>query len=87
MKEKMKRLAGFLKVIFGYGILVCLLIGALIFFGYVAAMIVGGETATVICTFIYKRVVPVMVYMSTSMVLLGLITMYLAGEMALTAKK
>ena len=87
MKQKMKKVSDVLKIIFGYGIMICLFVGALTFFGYVAALIIGGETATALCTFIYKRVVPVMVYTSTSVVLLGLVSMYLAGEMALTAKK
>lgn len=87
MKEKMKKVSDVLKMVFGYGIMICLFAGGLTFFGYVAALIIGGETATAICTFIYKGVVPVVVYASTSLVLLGLVSMYLAGEMALTAKK
>jgi len=87
MKEKMKKVSNVLKMIFGYGIMICLFVGCLTFFGYIAALIVGGETATAICVFIYKRVVPVMVYCTTCLVLLGLAAMYLAGEMALTSKK
>ena len=87
MKEKMKKLSEVLKTVFGYGILVCLFTGGFTFFGYAAALIIGGETAAKICVFIYKGIVPVMVYASTVMILLGLVSMYLAGEMALTAKK
>ena len=87
MKETFKKLSNVCKTIFGYGILLCLMIGGLMFFGYVLALIIGGETATAICVFLYKQVAPVMIYISTSMVLLGLISMYLAGEVALTAKK
>jgi len=86
MKEKMKKLSEILKVIFGYGILICIMVGGLTFFGYVAALIIGGETAAAICTFIYKTIVPVMVYVTNSLVLLGLVAMYCAGEMALTTK-
>ncbi|MBE5774348.1 MAG: hypothetical protein E7337_10495 [Clostridiales bacterium] len=87
MKENMKKIAEVLKTIFGYGIMICLFVGGATFFGYVAALIIGGETAASICTFIYKTIVPIMVYASTILVLLGLVSMYMAGEMALTAKK
>lgn len=86
MKEKMKKLSAVLKTIFGYGIMITLFAGGLTFFGYVAALIIGGETATAICTFIYKSFLPVVVYASTIMILLGLVAMYLNGEMALTSK-
>lgn len=87
VKEMMKKLSKVLKMIFGYGIMICLFAGGMTFFGYLAALIVGGELAAVICTFIYKSVIPVIVYLSTGMVLLGLVAMYLAGETALTTKK
>ena len=51
------------------------------------ALIIGGDTATAICTFISKQVNPIMIYISTIMVLFGLLTMYLAGEKALTSEK
>ena len=48
---------------------------------------IGGETATNICTWIYKDFVPVMIYASTILILFGLLTMYLAGEKALVPDK
>jgi len=87
MKETMKKISAVLKTIFGYGIMICLFSGGLTFFGYIAAMIIGGETAVAICTFIYKTIIPIIVYASTTMVLLGLVAMYLNGEMALTTRK
>ena len=42
------------------------------------------ETATNICTWIYKSFVPVIIYASTVLILFGLLSMYLAGEKALT---
>ncbi len=86
MKEKMKKVSAVLKKIFGYGILICLFGGGFTFFGYAAALIIGGETATAICAFLYKQILPVIVYSSTVLVLLGLVAMYLNGEMALTSK-
>ena len=87
MKEIMKKISEKLKIVFGYGIMITLFIGGLTFFGYLAALIIGGETAAVICEVIYKQIVPVMIKMTTILVMFGLLTMYLAGEMALTASK
>ncbi len=87
MKAKMKKVSEGLKLIFGYGMMICLFVGGFTFFGYLAAMIIGGEIATAICTFIYQGVVPVMVCCTTSLVLLGLAAMYCAGETALTGRK
>ena len=87
MKEIMKKISEVCKLIFGYSILVTLLVGGLTFFGYVAALIVGGETAATICHVIYKKIVPVMIYVNTTTVLFGLVAMYLAGELALTPSK
>lgn len=84
MKEKMKKISDKLKVVFGYGIMLTLFVGGLTFFGYLAALIIGGDIAALICEFIYKKIIPVMIYISTIMVLFGLLTMYLAGEKALT---
>ena len=87
MKEKLKLLSAKLKIVFGYGIMLTLFVGGLTFFGYLFALIIGGETAALICEIIYKKIVPVMIYISTIMVLFGLVTMYLAGEKALTPSK
>ena len=58
MKEICKKISAVLKTIFGYGIMICLFAGGLTFFGYLAALIIGGETATAICVFIYKTIIP-----------------------------
>jgi len=85
MKETMKKISNVLKMIFGYGIMICLFIGGLTFFGYLAALVIGGETATAICVFMHKQLMPVVIYVTTALVLLGLVAMYMAGEVALTA--
>lgn len=87
MKEIMKKIADKLKLIFGYSIMITLFVGGLTFFGYLAALIIGGDIATAICVFIYKKIIPVMIYVSTVTVLLGLLAMYLAGEKSLTPSK
>ena len=87
VKEKLKKVSDFLKIIFGYSIMITLFVGGLTFVGYVAALIIGGDAAVVICDFIYKKIVPVMIYTTTISVLFGILTMYLAGEKALTPSK
>lgn len=87
MRECFKKIAKVTGMIYGYGIMLALLIGGLSFFGYVAALIIGGETASAICDFIYKDLYPVLVYGSSVIVLLGLVTMYLKGEKALSSEK
>ena len=87
MKDFCKKLSDILKIIFGYGIMIALIAGGLTFFGYLAALIIGGDIATAICVFIYKKIIPVMIYVSTVTVLFGLLAMYLAGEKSLTPSK
>ncbi len=87
MKALMKKISAVLRTVFGYGILITLFAGGLTFFGYVVALIVGGDLAAQICTVIYKGIIPVIIYTSTILVLLGLVVMYLNGEVALTSNK
>ena len=87
MKETRKKITDVFKLIFGYGIMIVLFAGGLTFFGYVLALIIGGETAAAICTWIYKSFIPVIIYASTILILFGLATMYLAGEKALVPDK
>ena len=87
MKTTMKKISAVLKIIFGYGIMISLFSGGATFFGYVDALIIGGDVAAQICAVIYNGIIPIIVYLSSVMVLLGLLAMYLGGEMALTAKK
>ena len=87
MKETMKKISEVCKLIFGYGIMITLFAGGLTFFGYLAAMFIGGETATEICAFIYKKIFPIIIYAANVLVLFGLVSMYLGGEMALTTDK
>ena len=84
MKKTLKKISDVFKLIFGYGIMIVLCAGGLTFFGYIVALIIGGDTATAICTWIYKSFVPIIIYVSTILILFGLVTMYLAGEKALT---
>jgi len=86
IKESLKKISEVCKLIFGYGIMITLFGGGLTFIGYVVALIIGGDTATAICTVIYKNIFPVIFYISSVTVLFGLVAMYLGGEVALTSK-
>lgn len=83
MKEKLIHIC---QLIFGYGILLCLFAGGATFFGYLAALIIGGSQAEMICVVIYKTIMPFIIYTSTGLVLFGFLVMYLKGEKALTPK-
>ena len=87
MKKTVQSIANILGWIFGYGILASLLIGALSFFAYVAALIIGGDVAAAICAFVYKSVYPHLVTGTSVVVLLGLLKMYLMGQTALSSAK
>ena len=87
MKEFRKKLANILAYIYGIGITVALFAGAVSFLGYCAAIIIGGPTAALICDFIYKKAYPILFYISSGSVLLGLVKMYVAGEKTMVPNK
>lgn len=90
MKNVLNKVASVLKFIFGWGVMLSLFAGGLTFFGYLVALIIGGGEGGIgaeICRVISKEITPVITYVSTSCVLLGLLTMYLSGEQALTVGK
>ncbi len=81
------KIADVMSYVYGIGIIVALFVGALSFFGYLAAIIIGGETATEICVFIYKKIYPILFIFSSAVVLLGLVKMYVAGEKSMVPNK
>ena len=90
MKNVLNKVVSVLKFIFGWGVMLSLFAGGLTFFGYLVALIIGGGEGGIgaeICRVISKEITPVITYVSTSCVLLGLLTMYLSGEQALTVGK
>lgn len=87
MRKVLDKIANVIGWIFGYGLMISLFVGGLSFFGYVVALIVGGELAVSICTFIYKTVYPWLIMGTSVVVLLGIVKMYLKGEVALSASK
>ena len=86
-KETLKKISNVLRTVFGYGIMIALFVGGLTFFGYLAALIIGGDVAAAICVVLSKHIIPAVIKLSTIMVLLGIVIMYLNGEVALTPSK
>ena len=90
MRNVLNKIVNVMKIVFGWGVMLSLFAGGLTFFGYVAALIIGGGEGGIgaeICRVISKEITPVITYVATSCVLLGLLTMYLSGEQALTVGK
>lgn len=84
MKNANIRIAKVLDNVYGWGIMLALFLGGLTFFGFLIAFIIGGETAVIIATFIYKSFFPVVIYATNIIVILGLISMYLKRQKSLT---
>lgn len=87
MKAFCEKLSAILKTIFGWGIMISLFLGGLTFFAYLVAILIGGDIANAICTFVYQSFIPFLIKGTTLVVLLGLVAMYFNGEIALTPKK
>ena len=64
----------------GYALLICLFVGGLGFIGYVIALCIGGETATSICTWLYKKFYVVLIKISTITTVVCFIMLYLRGD-------
>ena len=87
MKEMLNKISAVMKKIFGWGMLASVAVGALMFLGYVVALIIGGETAAQICDFLYNQLAPILIYATSALMIFGLVAMYLSGEIALSGKK
>lgn len=83
----MNQIKKILLTIFSIGVLITLLAGALAFFGFVAALIIGGETATQLCVFIHKTYFPYVIRICSVSVGIGLIGMYFGKMKALSVDK
>ena len=87
MSKVRQKIADVMAYIYGVGILIALSVGGLSVIGYIAAFIAGGDTAAEICRIIQKEIYPILFYFSSSVVLLGLIKMYVAGEKSMVPGK
>ena len=86
-KNVRAKIASTLEYIYGVGIMIALFAGAVSFLGYLVAIMIGGDVATQICVVIYKKIYPILFTFSSSVVLLGLVKMYVAGEKTMVPKK
>ncbi len=87
MKKFHDTLGKILGLIFGFGIMVVTFAGGGTFFGYLVALFIGGEIATLICDVIYNTIIPVIVKTTSILIITGLCSMYLYGQTALTVGK
>ena len=83
----MKKISNILLTVFAVGVILALFAGALSFLGYVVALVIGGETATELCAFIYKQYFPWVIRVCSVCVGAGLIGMYLNKVKALSFDK
>jgi hypothetical protein len=82
---KMKKASDVLLKIFAYGIIACLFAGGLSLVGYLVALIIGGESATALCLWVFKAYLPWVIKATSIFTLIGLIGMYLSKQKALVA--
>ena len=82
----MKKVANVVLWIFGIGVTVCVLAGALSLLGFIVALCIGGETATTICVFIHKEYFPWVIMATSVFTGIGLIGMYFNKTRSLSLK-
>ena len=75
-----KKIAGVLEYIIGISLAICIFVGGLGFIGYVVALCVGGETATAICTWLYKSFYGILIKLATYTTLLSFVLIYARGD-------
>ncbi len=79
----MKKISDILLKIFAIGIIAVLFAGGISLLGYIVAILIGGEVATQICTFIFKTYFPYVIRITSFFTGIGLLGMYLNRQKAL----
>ncbi len=79
-KSFCKKAVALLELFIGIVLAICLFIGALGFIGFLAAFIIGGETAEVICVWVYKTFYPYLIKLSTITTIATFLLLYLRGD-------
>ncbi len=87
MKSVREKAAKILTYVYASGIAIALFAGAISSIAYLVAMVIGGDTAAEICRFTYKDFYPVIIYISSVSILIGLLKMYISGEKSLVPTK
>ena len=80
----MKKASGILLKIFAYGMIACLFAGGASLLGYLAGLVIGGESAAALCAWVYKTYLPWVIRATSVLAGVGLIGMYLGRQKALT---
>ena len=85
----MKKFTDALLKIFAYGIIACLCAGGLSLVGYLVGLVIGGESATALCAWVFKTYLPWVIKATSIFTGIGLIGMYMSRQKALsvTAEK
>lgn len=83
----MNKTADILLKIFAYGIIACLFAGGLSLAGYLVGIVIGGESATALCAWLYKTYLPWVIKATSVFTGIGLIGMYFSKQKALTVSK
>ena len=82
----MKNVSKILNIIFGWGIYICLFAGGLAFFGFLTALVMGGDSGQSLAEAIQKQYFPIVIRVASITIGLGLVCMYLGRETALSLK-
>lgn len=80
----MKKISKVLYNMFGWGVYISVFAGALCFAGFLAALIIGGDTGAAIAVTIKSTCFPWLIKLTSVAVGLGLIGMYFGKEEALS---
>lgn len=80
MKNFIKKLSSVLETGIGIALALCLFLGALGFLGFVAAFIIGGDTAGIICDWVYNVYYAFLIKLSTITTLFTFVLLYLKGS-------
>lgn len=79
-KNVCNKIGDVLSWIIGYTLMICLFVGGLGVIGYLVALCIGGDTATAMCTWIYKTFYVWLIKISTWTTVACFILAYLKGE-------
>ncbi len=79
-KKVCHKIADIIEWIIGYALMICLFVGGLGVVGYIVALCIGGETATEICTWLYKTFYTYLIQISTGTTVLCFLFLYLKGD-------
>ena len=80
MKNFCHKLASVLDRLIGIALAVCLFAGGLGVIGYIVALCIGGESATALCTWLYKTFYVILIKIGTVTTLVTFLKIYLNGE-------